>query len=214
MGLRESLALWKVALDRADCLCKQMLKLGLSSCCTTKASQRSPVKGKTQACSTECCSSAPLESTENLAVEDLTGNQRPCFGSKPRSRACNSSLTPAMIHISSISHPRACCSSSPSGKSIQTDITPAPDMKACCSSSLRVESAQCDNSASNPEIHCNSAPSTKIVRFQAAQRRGSHEEIQSLSDQQSLLTATTHLEEGLAAEHIVTLISGMTCARC
>lgn len=214
MRLKESLALWKAALDRADCLCKQMLKLGLSSCCATKASEMSPVKDKTQACSTECCSSASLESTENLAVEVLTSDQRPSFGSKPSSRACDSSLTPAMKHISSISHPRACRSSSPSGKSIQRDITPAPGMKACCSSSLGVESAQCDSSAPHPEVHCNSAPTTKIVRFKAAQRVGSHEEIQFLSDQQSLLSAATHLEEGLVAEHVVTLISGMTCAGC
>lgn len=87
-------------------------------------------------------------------------------------------------------------------------------MKACCSSSLGVESAQCESSAPNPEVHGDSAPSTKIVRFQAAQRGSSHEEIQLLTDQQSLLSAATHLEEGLAAEHVVTLISGMTCAGC
>lgn len=119
-----------------------------------------------------------------------------------------------MKHTSSISHPRACRSSSPDGKSIQRDITPAPGKKACCSSSLGAESAQCESSTPHPEIHCKPAPSTKLVRFQAAQRGDSQEEIQILSDRQSLPSAATHLEEGLAAEHVVTLISGMTCAGC
>ena len=213
-GLQQSLAQWKAALDRAECLCTEMLKLGLPSCCVTKTSKMSPVKDNARACPKECCSTASLESTENLAVEDPAGDQRPCSSSEPSSKACYSFSPTAATHHSAIPCSTACCSTSPGAKSTHRDIIPAPGMKACCSSLPGAKITQCDSSAPSSKINYYSAPRTGLARPQAAQRGSPHEEIQPLSDQQGLSRAATDLEEGSAAGHAVTLISGMTCAGC
>ncbi|MCJ1347045.1 hypothetical protein MMC31_005266 [Peltigera leucophlebia] len=213
-GLQQSLAQWKAALDRAECLCTEMFKLGLPSCCVTKTSKVSPMKDKAQSCPKQCCSIMSLKSTKNVVVKDPTGEQRPCPSTKSSLKACYSSLPTAGTPYSLTPPPMACCSSSPSAKSTQSDIIPASGMKACCSPLPGVNSTQCGSSAPSSETYCISAPSTKIAQLQAAERGSPPKEIQLFSDQQGLLGAATDLEEGSAAEHAVTLISGMTCAGC
>lgn len=122
-GIQYSLAQWKAALERAECLCTEMLKIGLPSCCAIPATELSSANDETLASPRKCCSTASLESTKKLAPEAATGDQRSCPSTTSSPKACCSS-SPTV---------KTCCSDPPAVKSTQSD-TSAPTPKVGCSS--------------------------------------------------------------------------------
>lgn len=187
-GIQRSLAQWKAALERAECLCTEMLNLGLPSCCTTQATELSSVSDQTMADTKNACSTVSLERTKKTAPESVTGDSQSCS--------------------SIMSSSKACCSSSPAAK---TGCSPTPGPKTCCSNSPDAESIQCDVLAPTSNASFPSTPSIKSVQDQNAQHGSPSEGIELPSSYPSLVPAAIDLEKGSALEHAVTQISGMTC---
>lgn len=124
-GIQYSLAQWKAALDRAECLCTEMLKMGLPSCCATTVTELSPANDETLASPTQCCATANLESSKKLALD---GDQRSCSSVESRRKACCPSSPTT----------KTCCSDASGVKRKQSD-TSAPISKLgspCASSNI------------------------------------------------------------------------------
>ncbi|KAL8967870.1 MAG: hypothetical protein Q9197_005189 [Variospora fuerteventurae] len=188
--MQHSLAQWKAALERAECLCAEMLKVGLPSCCARPATELS-VDDQATASLKKRYSTAGLESTEKLAPEVTISDQRACSKIVPSSKAC--------------------CSSSATARTKSPSMT-GPSIGASCP--LDAKSTQCDVLAPTPKFGfpCNS--SNRSVQALTAQHGTSSEGNPIASGHQSLVPAAIDLEKGLAVEHAVTQISGMTCTGC
>lgn len=190
-GIQRSLAQWKAALERAECLCSELLKMGLPSCCVTQATELSPVNEQTLASPKKSYSTASFGGTKKLVLETTTDDPRFCSSNSSCSKACCSSSHTANMGGSSALGPR-------------TEPSCSPD----------AESDQCDASAPTPKTKCPSVPSSQIVQTQAAQHGGSSEDSELFRGYQSLIPAAIDLEKGSTLEHAVTQISGMTCSGC
>ena len=108
---------------RAECLCTELFKIGLASCCAIPATELSSANNETLASPRKCCSTASHESTKRLAPETAAGDQRACPRTRCSPKACYSS-SPSV---------QTCCSDPPGVKSIQSDNS-APTPRFGCPS--------------------------------------------------------------------------------
>lgn len=89
-----------------------------------------------------------------------------------------------------------------------------PFVRACCTSSPRPNIARCDSLTPTIKMCCSSAPATKVIQAQDILHNSSAAASQLCGCQQAIVPAVIDLEKGLAREHVMTQISGMTCTGC
>lgn len=184
-GILHPLAQWKAALERAECLCAEMLRMGLPSCCVTEPTEPKMAGPKKPSCT------GSLESTTKLRPKATTGDQQVCSGVMSNSRACCSSSTTTKTSCSSTPGPKTSGSNPPEAKTTQCD-TQGLTRKTCCPST----------------------PSTKTSQVPTTQHSGSSSDSKLHAGHQNLIPAALDLEKGSKVEHAVTHISGMTCTGC
>lgn len=119
-----SLGQWKAALERAECLCTEMLRRGLPSCCVTQTTDAEPKKHP---------SAASVECTRKLAPDFVTRHRCACSNNAPRPNDCCSSSTTANTGCSFAPDLKTCCFYSPDAESTRCD-TSAPPTRTCCRS--------------------------------------------------------------------------------
>lgn len=131
-GIQHSLAQWQAALERAECLCSEMLNIGLPSCCAIPAPKLPSGSDKTLARPNKCCPTASLENKKKIAPEATTVDQRPCPSTTTSLKACCPSLhslkkgcsaSPGVIRTraaTSAPTPKVGCSSGPSNIPFQS----------------------------------------------------------------------------------------------
>ncbi|KAL9075656.1 MAG: hypothetical protein Q9161_001408 [Pseudevernia consocians] len=142
--MQRPLAQWKAALERAECLCAEMLKMGLPSCCGTQPAEQTMTGPK------QPSSIASLESTTKLTSKATIDDQPLCCSDTSNSRACCSSSTTTKPSCCSTPGPKTSGSNPPDAKTTQCDIQ-GPTTKTCCPSTPNTKNAQ--NSFSNSNLH-------------------------------------------------------------
>ena len=190
IGIQLSLAQWRRALDRAECLCTKMFEMGLPSCCNKPTTEVSPANNQTMTSLKKCCSTKSLKSIQSLAQE-ATGCQQPC--SKVAS------------------NPKASCCSLPTA---ETGCSSTPDPMTCCSSPPKATNTSCDTSGAYRNVGCPSASSNQTAKAYTSQHDSTSHKVPSIRGNQSLSPAVIDIEKGLALEHAIVQISGMTCTGC
>jgi len=168
-----------------------MLEMGLPSCCAKPTTELSSVDDKVMASPKKCCSTASPKSAKELAPADRTCDRRACSSVASSSKACCSSSTTAKTSNSLVS-------------GTKTGACGQPD----------AQTTQCNASAPTSTDGCPSDPSNISLQAVNTQHGASSEIGPIPGDPQRLMPAENDLEKGLAVEHAVTQISGMTCTGC
>lgn len=142
-----SLAQWKAALERAECICTEMLKRGLPSCCITHEIE---LDSKRPSPATS------MESTKQLATDVIARDRQSYSSISPKPKKCCSSSVTAKSVCSFAPDPKTCCDSSPGAEDAHCNI-PAPATQTCCPSppSTRtgeVHTAQPYSSSENSQV--------------------------------------------------------------
>ncbi|KAI4127923.1 MAG: hypothetical protein LQ347_004393 [Umbilicaria vellea] len=133
----------------------------------------------------------------------LTPSLETCCPTSPTSKKCQSSTSGAKA-----------ASCAPLGVQIVQYDSSVPIVKACCTSAPGPDSAQCDSSTPAFKTCCFPAPATKVVQVPEILRGSPAIVSQPSGGQQAIAPAAIDLEKGLAPEHVMTQISGMTCTGC
>ena len=180
--MQRSLARWKMALERAECLCAEMLKMRLPSCCVTQATELSPAKYQTMPSPKACCSSTSSECIREqtptaVNKSNLTSGLEACC-TNAGSENLRKQAPKAPTTSSLASNPKACCSTADFGSSSKICCSTtgfedtqkrapegpatssfASSSKACCSTTGFDSSAQaCSTSSKTAKTCCFSPP--------------------------------------------------------
>ena len=219
-GIYRTLTQWKAALERAECLCAEMFRLGLPSCCNAQAmnSRDTDINGK-------LISTADIELDKTKIKEKFNQHQQSCSGFTSAVEAfppskCGVKCSEDFATRASSSHKKPCCGdtsrldgSSSSCNTAQKCLSSSTCSKGCCSDSnflrnthSRIPSAATDDCCSSTE----NPVSQPIVKTEVNRLLADSETL----GRSKIPTALTDSEKGTLPQHVIAQVSGMTCTGC